>query len=76
MLDDDYWPSSSNSTMASSIVSRRGFQPSDRHDPHKRELLTTLTARLWHLSLVLDKKNYRRECVFLGFFLIAMPFAF
>lgn len=47
----DCWSLSSSSTQCSSVLSRRGFQPSDRHDPHKRELLTTLTARLWHLSL-------------------------
>ena len=39
----------------------RGFQPSDRHDPHKRELLTTLTARLWHISLVRSWSLRRRE---------------
>jgi hypothetical protein len=34
------------------IVNKRGFKPSDRYDPHKREFLTTLTHKLWHISLV------------------------
>ncbi|XP_063226408.1 uncharacterized protein LOC134533095 [Bacillus rossius redtenbacheri] len=34
------------------IVSKRGFKPSDRFDPHKREFLTTLTNKLLHISLV------------------------
>jgi hypothetical protein len=42
----------SHSTSNCVIVSKRGFKPSDRYDPHKREFLTTLTHKLLHLSLV------------------------
>jgi len=31
------------------IVSRRGFKPSDRFDPTKREVLTSLGRKVLHL---------------------------
>lgn len=36
---------------SSVVISKRGFKPSDRYDPHKREFLTTLSQKLWHVSL-------------------------
>nr|CAD7204877.1 unnamed protein product [Timema douglasi] len=42
----------SQSTSNCVIISKRGFKPSDRFDPHKREFLTTLSSRLLHISLV------------------------
>lgn len=41
------------SASASGIIeSNRGFKPSDRHDPRKREFLTALSQKIWHVSSV------------------------
>lgn len=31
------------------IVKSRGFKPSDRKDPQKREFLVNLSKRIWHM---------------------------
>ncbi|KAJ9599368.1 hypothetical protein L9F63_010130, partial [Diploptera punctata] len=41
----------SHSTANCVIVNKRGFKPSDIHDPLKREFLTNLTHKIWHLIL-------------------------
>ena len=35
-----------------SVLKERGLRPSDLGDPHKREFLTALTSRVFHLALV------------------------
>ncbi|PSN50456.1 hypothetical protein C0J52_04967 [Blattella germanica] len=47
----------SHSTSNCVIVSKRGFKPSDRYDPHKKEFLTNLTQKMWRLSLVRGVQN-------------------
>lgn len=54
-----YWPKSSrNYTLQKSqsiseiIESQRGFKPSDRKDPAKREFLTNLTNKVFKVGLV------------------------
>ncbi|KAK7068990.1 hypothetical protein SK128_002312 [Halocaridina rubra] len=34
-----------------SILTQRGLKPSDLSDPHKKQFLTELTGRIFHLSL-------------------------
>ncbi|XP_059469391.1 titin-like isoform X2 [Neocloeon triangulifer] len=36
----------------------RGFKPSDRHDPRKKEFLTTLSNKLWRVSLENQDEAY------------------
>ena len=35
-----------------SVLKDRGLRPSDLGDPHKKEFLTNLTTRVFHLALV------------------------
>ena len=35
-----------------SVLKDRGLRPSDLSDPHKKDFLTNLTTRIFHLSLV------------------------
>lgn len=42
------------------IVKSRGFKPSDRKDPQKREFLVNLSKRIWHMV------NIKSQCVCLG----------
>jgi hypothetical protein len=54
----------SHSTSSCVVINKRGFKPSDRYDPHKREFLTTLTHKLWHISLVCNNLHiYRFICI-------------
>lgn len=39
------------------IVKSRGFKPSDRKDPQKREFLVNLSKRIWHMV------NIKSRCV-------------
>uniref|UniRef100_A0A336LWR9 CSON002456 protein n=1 Tax=Culicoides sonorensis TaxID=179676 RepID=A0A336LWR9_CULSO len=44
-----YESSSKNIQKSNSMVlDKRGFKPSDRHDPRAREYLTSLSKKLWH----------------------------
>lgn len=37
---------------ASEVISKRGFKPSDRYDPKKKQFLTDLSTKFWGKSLV------------------------
>lgn len=39
----------SNYNPNAEIVKSRGFKPSDRKDPQKREFLVNLSKRIWHM---------------------------
>lgn len=41
------------------IVKSRGFKPSDRKDPQKREFLVNLSKRIWHMVNI---KSPHLEC--------------
>ena len=43
----------SHSTANCVIISKRGFKPSDIRDPLKREFLTNLTQKIWHLVRII-----------------------
>lgn len=54
----NFWPSPAlefglrRSSSTDVIESQRGFKPSDRRDPSKREFLTNLTKRVFKVGLV------------------------
>lgn len=55
----NYWPSTQRNyplqksqSITEMIESQRGFKPSDRKDPAKREFLTRLTERVFKVGLV------------------------
>lgn len=37
---------------SSEVIYKRGFKPSDRHDPGKKQFLTDLSTKMWRASLV------------------------
>lgn len=48
---------SSNIQKSNSVVlDKRGFKPSDRHDPRAKEYLTNLSKKMWHS--VSEAKKY------------------
>lgn len=54
-----YWPNSpvnyglqKSQSITDVIESERGFKPSDRNDPSKRDFLTSLTKRVFKVGLV------------------------
>lgn len=34
------------------VLTKRGFKPSDRRDPHKRQFLMNLSKQIWHYNVV------------------------
>ncbi|KAG8305968.1 hypothetical protein J6590_058167 [Homalodisca vitripennis] len=37
---------------SSEVIYKRGFKPSDRLDPEKKEFLTALSNKMWRASLI------------------------
>lgn len=73
----NYWPSSNpcnyplqkSQTITSMIESNRGFKPSDRKDPAKREFLTSLTQKVFKVGLVSVSFISQKEKQFLDLFI-------
>ena len=42
------------------IIKSRGYKPSDRRDPQKREYLINLSKRIWHMVIKLDKYSDKK----------------
>ena len=59
MTDTTFWPTPAlqfglkrSQSITDIVESQRGFKPSDRNDPSKREFLTNLTKRVFKVGLV------------------------